>query len=320
VPVILSQLFSANDRPYEDAEFSLYHYPRVYFSRVEAYDRFVYYRPLGKTAKRPDSLHYFGHGILGQPFEDSRKPDHRFVPLIKSEPFTTLVPLRDIRDLFYETESVVGPQFQAAVRRLSEVAYHRILAAAGVISTSLDRLESTESVSPLLLSRSVSIPRDRFRQIQEIPPGAGYVPHGRIADVHESAALQERARADHQKVLQRIAALVHDTGGSCSYNNNVDLLTQHENKRTLVEAKSLNDLRSSVDRMRYGIGQLADYSFRYRDDLQGAQSVLAFGRVPDRQTAWIADVLQDNDIAFVALDREDVVPLNDRARGLPFLV
>jgi hypothetical protein len=90
--------------------------------------------------------------------------------------------------------------------------------------------------------------------------------------------------------------------------------------RTLVEAKSLNDLRSSVDRMRYGIGQLADYSFRYRDDLQGAQSVLAFGRVPDRQTAWIADVLQDNDIAFVALDREDVVPLNDRARGLPFLV
>jgi hypothetical protein len=71
--------------------------------------------------------------------------------------------------------------------------------------------------------------------------------------------------------------------------------------------------------MRYGIGQLADYSFRYRDELQGARSALAFGRPPDRQTEWIADVLEANAVAFVALDRDKVVPLNASAHTLPFL-
>ena len=135
MPVVLTQQCSADDRVHEDVEFLAYHYPRVYSLRVNAYERFIYYRPLGKNAKRPDSLHYFGHGILGQPFEDSRRPDHRFVPLIKSEPFTRLVPLRDTSDAFYETENRSGPQFQAAVRRISDIAYHRILAASGTLST-----------------------------------------------------------------------------------------------------------------------------------------------------------------------------------------
>jgi hypothetical protein len=318
MPVILTQHYSASDRVYEDAEFSLYHYPRVYFSRVEAYDRFIYYRPLGKSVRRPDSLHYFGHGILGRPYEDWQRSDHRYVDLIKAEPFRRLVPLRDLRNTFYETETEVGPQFQAAVRRLSEVAYHRILAAADVVSSSLERLQSTEAVSALLLPSAVSAPKDAFRTIVDIPPGAGYVPHDTIVDVYESAALQERARADHQRVLSVISELVHATGGTCSYNNNVDLLAHHGELRTLIEAKSLNDLRDAVDRMRYGIGQLADYSFRYRAELQGAQSVLAFGRPPDRQTEWIADVLQANAVAFVALDGARVVPLNEPARTLPF--
>jgi len=318
LPVILAQHFSASDRVYEDAEFSLYHYPRVYFSRVEAYDRFIYYRPLGKSARRPDSLHYFGHGILGKSYEDSRRPDHRFVDLIKAEPFRQLVPLRDFRNAFYESETEAGPQFQAAVRRISEVAYYRILAAGEVVSTSLERLPSTETISPLLLPHAPQAPKDAFRTIVTIPPGAGYVPHDTIVNVYESAALQERARADHQNVLSSISELVHATGGTCSYNNNVDLLARHGERRTLIEAKSLNDLRDAVDRMRYGIGQLADYSFRYRAELQGAQSVLAFGRPPDRQTEWIADALQANSVAFVALDGERVVPLNEPARTLPF--
>jgi hypothetical protein len=319
VPVILTQHFSANNRVYEDAEYSLYHYPRVYFSRVEAYDRFIYYRPLGKSERRHDSLHYFGHGVLGQPFEDFQKPDHRFVPLIKAAPFPKPVPLRDLRSLFFETETEPGPQFQAAVRRLSEVAYHRILAAGDVVSTSLDTLQSTEAISPLANPRSIEIPRDPFREIQEIPPGAGYVPRGTVVDVYESAALQERARADHQHVLRKISELARATGGVCSYNNNVDLLVDHGDVRTLVEAKSLNDLRDTVDRMRYGIGQLADYAYRYQADLRGARSVLAFGRAPDRQTSWIGDVLQSNKIAFVALERDVVLPMNELARELPFL-
>jgi hypothetical protein len=208
---------------------------------------------------------------------------------------------------------------QGAVRRLGEVAYHRILAAADVVSTSLDTLPSTETVSPFYLAGTPTAPRDAFRTIVDIPPGAGYVPRDTIVDVNESAALQERARADHQAILQRISVLVHATGGTCSYNNNVDLLTEHGNRRTLIEAKSLTDLRDAVDRMRYGIGQLADYAHRYRAELQGAQSTLAFGKPPDRQTGWIADVLQANAIAFVALDGNAVIPMNEAARTLPFL-
>ena len=227
--------------------------------------------------------------------------------------------MRDVRDNFFETESSTGPQFQAAVRRLSEIAYHRMLAAADVVSTSLDALPSTEAVSPLYLAHSQAAPKDNFRRIVDIPAGAGYVPRDTIVNVYESAALQERARADHQRVLKEISFLVHTTGGTCSYNNNVDLLTEHGDRRTLIEAKSLNDLHDAVDRMRYGIGQLADYSHRYRTELRGAQSTLAFGRPPDRQTAWIAEVLQVNSIAFLALDGEAVVPMNEAARSLPFL-
>ena len=53
MPVILTQHFSPSDRVYEDAEFSLYHFPRIYFSRVRPYDRFIYYRPLGKRKRAP---------------------------------------------------------------------------------------------------------------------------------------------------------------------------------------------------------------------------------------------------------------------------
>ncbi len=43
VPLILSQHFSPADRVYADAEGSLYHYPQVYFKRVQPYELFIYY-------------------------------------------------------------------------------------------------------------------------------------------------------------------------------------------------------------------------------------------------------------------------------------
>jgi hypothetical protein len=318
MPVVLTQHFSAADRPYEDAEFSLYHFPRVYFSRVEPYDRFVYYRPLGKGQRRADSTNYFGHGILGRVFPDPTRSDHRFVDLIRAAQFPELVSLRDSKGLFFETETTAGPQFQASVRRLSEIAYHRILAAAGVTTKSIEQMPSTESL-PLAFSLiNANAPTDAFRKIIDIPPGAGYVPSNTTLNVYESAALQERARADHQDVLKQISALVISSGGTCYYNNNVDLLADFGDRKTLIEAKSLNDLRDAVDRMRYGIGQLADYSFRYRAELQGAQPVLAFGKAPDHATSWIADVLESNSIAFVAVATGAVRPMNDLARSLPF--
>jgi hypothetical protein len=321
VPVILTQHFSPGDRVYEDAEYSLYHYPKIYFTRVRPFDRFIYYRPLGKSASRPDSKHYFGHGMLGEFFEDPIRSDHRFVKIIKGQAFPVLVPLMDKWSRYFETEDPRPPQFVSAVRDISETAYYKILAAADASSVSLSFLPSTESYENVAsVVTSYKGPRDNFREITEIPPGAGYVPSGNtILNVYESAALQERARKDHQSVLQIIQAQVQRRGGATWYNNNVDLLARVGEERMLIEAKSLNSFRDAVDRVRYGIGQLADYSYRYHEEIGDATRVLAFARAPAGDASWVADVLDRERIAFVAASDAGVTPLNESARRLPIL-
>jgi hypothetical protein len=322
VPVVLSQHFSPSDRVYEDAEFSLYHFPRVYFSRVRPYDPFIYYRPLGNARRRADSMTYFGHGILGQWYEDFRKPDHRFVNLIRAQRFPKLVPLRDVRDRYFETESENGPQFQAAVREISPLAYHRMLAAAGVTQSDLDTMPDTERIaaSPYPVPVAAA-PTDALREITTIPPGAGYVPRGdsAIANVYESAALQERARRDHQEALAVVQRAAHRLGGTTFYNNNIDLFVRIGDQRFLVEAKSVTNPTSIIDRTRYGIGQLADYAYRYEGVTGNATRVLALATMPDRESAWIAGILENERIAFVATRGPEVLALNACASRLPFV-
>ena len=156
-----------------------------------------------------------------------------------------------------------------------------------------------------------------MREAVVIPEGTGYVPSGKaLPSVYESAALQERARKDHNATLELIRRAAVRLGGHCWYNNNIDLFVQCGEQRLLVEAKSLTDARQSVDRMRYGMGQLFDYRVRYKAEIAGAQAVLAFGAPPDRETGWIADILEENGVAFVARDRERIVPLNRRGEQL----
>lgn len=322
MPVILSQLFSPADRVYEDAEFSLYHYPRVYFSRVRRYEPFIYYRPLGESRRREDSRCYFGHGVLGEWYDDYRRPGHRFVNILRGQRFPRLVPLRNERGDYYETESTNGPQFQAAVRDISALAYHSILSAGGVTQHDLDAMPDTDAVAaspyPLPL---VAAPTDGLREIMEIPPGAGYVPRGDSStlNVYESAALQERARRDHQETLRVVQQSVHRLGGTTFYNNNIDLLARMGEGRFLIEAKSITSPRVVVDRMRYGIGQLADYAYRYEPLVGGAQRVLAFASPPQRETAWVSAVLENERIAFIAAYGDRVMALNAMAEGLPFV-
>lgn len=317
MPVVLSQIFSPSDRVYKDAEWSLYHYPRQYFSRITPYDRFIYYRPRGKRAQRDDSSHYFGYGILGQPHPDLDDPNHRYVPLIKTDHFRRLVPLKDSFGRYYETESEQTIQGQSAVRSIGDIAYQRILAAGDVSSLGISLAPSTEEIAASsYYGTPVSIPIDDFRIAHEIPQGAGYIPRAdQPPDVYESANLQERARADHQRILRLMHVAATGRGASCLYNNHVDLIIDFGDDRTLVEAKSLNDLRDAVNRMRYGIGQLADYQVRYRAELRGAKPMLAFGRPPDRQTSWIATVLEENSIGFVSSEDDRLVPLNQIARA-----
>ena len=322
MPVVLSQHFSPTDRVYEDAEYSLYHYPRVCFSRVRRYEPFLYYRPLGETRRREDSMCYFGHGVLGEWYEDYRDPRFRFVNIIKGQPFPKLVPLRDPQGNYYETEGTSGPQFQAAVREIPPTAYHRILAAAGVTQLDLDAMPDTERIpaSPYPLPL-VAAPTDELRSIKAIPPGAGYVPRNDSSrvNVYESAALQERARRDHQYALQVVQRAIQRLGGATFYNNNIDLFARIGDRRFLIEAKSITTPAAVVDRMRYGIGQLADYAYRYEGQVGSAQRVLAFAEQPQRENAWISGVLQNERVAFVATRGESVVALNEHASTLPFV-
>ncbi len=319
MPVVLSQIFDPGERIYKDAEGSLYHYPRIYFSRIVPYDRFIYYRPAGKRRPRPDASHYFGHGILGVPFEDLDDEKHRFVPLLKYEMFPILVPLRDQFGRYYETESHRPIQGVSAVRAISDITYQRILAAADVASAGISLLPSTEEISNgIYLGPAVTPPIDGIRRIEEIPPGAGYVPNpDRKLDVQESAALQERARADHQNVLRKIARQVKQKGGWFWYNNHLDLVVEFPGHRELIEAKSVTNLREAVNKMRYGLGQLLDYKVRYRALLQDALPVLAFGSAPDRETSFVSTILEENGVAFISQSGEELVPLNRRARDLP---
>jgi len=56
--------------------------------------------------------------------------------------------------------------------------------------------------------------------------------------------------------------------------------------------------------------------FRYAAELRGATPLLAFGDPPDRQTGWIADVLEDAGIGFAARVDGELLPLNATGRAL----
>ncbi len=317
MPVVLSQRTWHNDPKYLDREGVIYHYPRQYRGRINDFERFVYYRPATGASVEERST-YIGHGVLGESFEDWARADHYYINIAWYEPFSRPVPLRQ-DNVFVETESGSGPQFQSAARAIRETAYYRILMLGGV-SAGREFVPplTTETVlsagySPLI----VEAPRDAFREAITIPEGTGYVPSGKaLPSVYESAALQERARKDHNETLELIRRHAERLGGRCWYNNNIDLFVRCGDQSLLIEAKSLNDVRQSVDRMRYGMGQLFDYRVRYKAEVAGADPVLAFGAPPDRETGWITTILQENGIAFVARDRERIVPLNARATAL----
>jgi hypothetical protein len=304
---------------YLDVEGSLYHYPRPYFPFVNGYEAFVYYRPQ-RGAPAAEKSTYVGFGRLLDWFADPHSSDHRFVRIADYRPFGIPVPFADDAGGFFESTFRSRNAFQGnSVRPISGVDFTRILAAAGLRGDPLSTLGNVDDVgppfNPLLLER---LPRTPPRQplvpISEIPVGAGYIPTGTPVDLIESAALQERARSDHQRVLREIHQLGTRLGAKALYNNNIDLLLSRPDGNVLVEAKSLNNDRDAVDRMRYGMGQLLDYGIRYRAELAGAQPLLAFGRVPHNDVGWIAEILEENGIGFAAMRPTDIIPLNRRAR------
>jgi hypothetical protein len=220
----------------------------------------------------------------------------------------------------YESTFTSRNAFQGrSVRYVDDLDYHRILDAAGLTGAAWREAPTVDDVLSGLVAPGICAepPRDAFRPLSIVPDGTGYRPTGKIIDVFESAALQERARGDHQDTLKLVKALVEAREGHCLFNNNVDLLASFDSQKLLVEAKSLNVQSAAVDRMRYGMGQLFDYGVRYRAEIGRARPVLAFGAVPSDEVGWISTILQENGVAFIARQRGALLPMNDAARSLP---
>lgn len=308
-----------DDPKYKDTEFAVYHYPQQYFDQIHGGEKFVYYRP-ARDAKAAEASAYFGCGDLGDWWTDPGDPTHRFVGIRKPIRFANPVPHTDLQGRMYESRFTSRNAFQGrSVRYIDDLDYHRILDAAGLTGATLRNAPTVDDVLSGLIVSDISVepPRDAFRPLTVVPDGTGYRPTGRAIDVFEAAALQERARGDHQDTLKLVKSMVEARHGECLFNNNVDLLASFASHKLLVEAKSLTVQSAAVDRMRYGMGQLFDYGARYRAEIGKAQPVLAFGAVPSREVSWISTILQENGVAFVARQRGSLLPMNDVAKALP---
>ncbi len=319
VPLVLMQRAWRDDPKYKDTEFSVYHYPRQYFDLVQGGEKFVYYRPSRGARSREEST-YFGCGELGDWWPDPQDSGHRFVGVRKPIAFASPVPHLDGNGRMYESGFNDRNAFQGrSVRHVDELDFYRILNAAGLTAVVWQQAPTVDDVASglVLPAKKAEPPRDAFRPLTVVPDGTGYRPTGKTIDVFEAAALQERARADHQDTLRLIKEMVETRGGTCLYNNNVDLLASLGDEKLLVEAKSLNVPSAAVDRMRYGIGQLFDYGTRYRAEIGRARPVLAFGTLPPSDVGWISTILEESGIAFVARQREALLPMNEAASDLP---
>ena len=319
MPLVLMQRAWRDDPKYKDTEFAVYHYPRQYFSLIQGGEKFIYYRPArGATANEASA--YFGCGELGDWWADAQDATHRFVGIRKPIHFARPVSHVDGNQRMYESTFHDRNAFQGrSVRQIDDLDFYRILDAAGLTAAVWHQAATVDDVlSGLVVPAALaSPPRDAFRPLDVVPDGTGYRPTGKPIDVFEVACLQERARGDHQETLKLVKAMAEERGGVCLFNNNVDLLASFGEQKLLVEAKSLVVPSAAVDRMRYGMGQLFDYTVRYRAELGVAQAVLAFGTVPSNEVSWISTILQENGIAFVARHREALLPMNDAAASLP---
>jgi hypothetical protein len=308
-----------DDPKYKDVEYVVYHYPRAYFGQIQGGEKFVYYRP-SRGAKASEASRYIGCGELSDWYEDGNDPTHRFVDVKRPIPFAAPVPFEDVNGRMFESTFTSRNAFQGrSIRHIDDLDYYRILNAAGLTSAIWQEAPTIDDVLSGLIVPGLPVepPRDPFRELIVVPEGTGYRPTGKRVDVFEAAALQERARADHQNTLKIVKSMTEARGGTCLFNNNVDLLASFGQKKLLVEAKSLNVPSAAVDRMRYGMGQLFDYGVRYRAEIGRAEPVLAFGTLPSHDVAWISTILQETGVAFVARERGALLPMNDRARDLP---
>lgn len=206
MPLVLMQRAWQDDPKYKDTEFVVYHYPQQYFDQIHGGEKFVYYRP-ARDAKAGEASTYFGCGELGDWWPDPADHTHRFVDIRKPISFAHSVPYHDRQGRMYESAFTTRNAFQGrSVRYIDDLDFHRILDAAGLTGAAWRDAPTIDDVLSGLVvpGQSVEPPRDAFRPLTVVPDGTGYRPTGKQVNVFESAALQERARGDHQDTLKLI--------------------------------------------------------------------------------------------------------------------
>lgn len=319
MPLILTQHASRDLNRYHDREGVIYHFPSQYLAVVnrtvvEAGDhRFLYQRPI-RGAPAGEAGTYFGHGAIGAPYPDVSTPGHYWIDILYYERLRP-VPLRNAAEVYYESGRSETINLRGrSIRYVDPMRYFSILAAGQAYSAAPDPVELQEGG----VFAPFAVPKDDFRELLVVPPGTGYVPKDDIPpDRYEAAALHERARGDHQATVKLLRESVVARGGTCLFNNNVDLLARIGERRLLIEVKSLTRQSAAVSRMRYGVGQLMDYRVRYQAEIAGAEPVLAFGTPPERDVSWIPQILQGNGIAFIARRGEELFAENELGESLP---
>lgn len=319
MPLILTQHASRDLNRYLDREGVIYHFPSQYLPIVnrvviEGGDhRFLYQRPI-REAPPGEAGTYFGYGNLSEPYAHEGNPGYYWIDILDFQRLRP-VPLRDTSGIYYETGDANQINLRGrSIRYVDPMRYFSILAAGQAYSAIPEPVDLHEKG----VFAPVTAPKDDFREMLVVPPGTGYVPRGRESvDPYEAAALHERARGDHQATLDLLRRRIESSGGTCLYNNNIDLFAKLGERRLLVEVKSLTRQVAAVNRMRYGMGQLFDYRVRYKAEIAGAQPVLVFGAPPERDVGWIPDILQENGVAFISRRGDTLTADNELARALP---
>jgi hypothetical protein len=202
VPLVLtSNDVTVGDRyNYKDVTGEQYHYPNAYRVMFQLGNKFVYYRGIRRANAGRGQAEYFGSGVIGAVWRDpsvsSDAPKKNWAWYCKIEdyiPFPKAVPAK-IDGVFFE--EIPRNMWRNGVRKISNEAFGRIFAAAGIPS-----LEEAEDLTPAF----PELPNIDAIDIQEAEASLMTWPR-KMADELGSSGNGTRAR------LSRTAKMIGDRG------------------------------------------------------------------------------------------------------------
>jgi hypothetical protein len=175
MPIILSQRIDIQS-DYADIPFSTYHFPKKYINQIHSGDIFVYYQ--GHRNKK-EYRYYFGCGVIGVIRKDSTGENY-FAEILQSKRFNQSVPIYMpdgngfIESLGFEQVRLKPtPPWQNSIRKLSDLAYQKILSFAKVeldFGQQISKLEKNNDALSVLTELNTKYsklpPKERARNVE----------------------------------------------------------------------------------------------------------------------------------------------------------